>query len=243
MKHVLILWLWQQWQKYVEYFQKHKYQITWCCKTWKTKKCIEQKYGIWVITSLEPFMNLNTFDIVLVALPPEVQWQYAISILERAYKNKMIIEIPVTWNNTELKKLKEYKNVFFFLEEYFTLLSKFLRKADISKISKVHVTVYSSQQDYENLEARAVSYIHVNNNFIWHKDLDVEYVFYSHERADIFYEINLSYKGIDIVYYFNTTKYLLIWWKKFYDTYNFDSVVSQIINLESNINETDNDSL
>jgi len=127
MKKVLIIWLWWQWEKYINYFKKNNYKVFWVCKTIKTKEKIEKKYSIWIELDYKK-INYNDFDIIIISLPPTIQWQVSLEILESWYKNKLIIEIPVTWNKKELEKIKKYKNAFFFLEEYYTLMAHFLRK-------------------------------------------------------------------------------------------------------------------
>jgi hypothetical protein len=78
----------------------------------------------------------------------------------------LIIEIPVTWESDELEKLKIYNNVFFFLEEYYTLLAQFLRKIEIKNIKKIGIDILTSHEDYKNILAKKVTYIHINNNFL-----------------------------------------------------------------------------
>jgi hypothetical protein len=67
---------------------------------------------------------------------------------------------------TELKEIKKYSNAFFYLEEYYTLLSEFLRKINVNEISNLNIDIVTSKEDYENIKARKVTYIHINNNFI-----------------------------------------------------------------------------
>jgi hypothetical protein len=124
----------------------------------------------------------------------------------------MIIEIPVTWNNDELEELKKYDNVFFFLEEYYTLIAQFLRKIDTRKINNLNINIISNKKDYINLEARIVSLIHVNNNFLRTKIKleDKYYNFEFHNSENIFYEIYFEYNNIEIIYVFNKEKYLKI---------------------------------
>jgi len=124
----------------------------------------------------------------------------------------MIIEIPVTWNNDELKELKKYDNAFFFLEEYYTLIAQFLRKIDTRKINNLNINIILNKKDYINLEARKISLIHVNNNFLCIKIKleDKYYNFEFHNSENIFYEIYLEYNDKKIIYVFNKEKYLKI---------------------------------
>jgi len=183
--------------------------------------------------------DYNIFDIVIVSLPPEIQWKISLEILKQWYRNKLIIEIPVTWESDELEKLKIYNNVFFFLEEYYTLLAQFLRKIEIKNIKKIGIDILTSHEDYKNILAKKVTYIHINNNFLW-INIDsniINYHFNFHDREDIFYKISFDYNNQNITYVFNKEKYLKIWEKKYIDTYNFDKVLANIIKEKTNINK------
>jgi len=238
MKKVLVIWLWGQWEKYINYFKKNNYEIFWVCKTINTKHLIENKFNISVSLNYSK-LDLNSFNLIIVCLPPEIQWTIWLDILQKWYKDRLIIEIPVTWNNKELEEIKKYKNVFFFLEEYYTLMAQFLRKIDINKIKLLNINIITNKIDYANINARKVSYIHVNNNFIWtHIKLDdIVYNFEFHDREDIFYEIYLEYNKSIIIYVFNTEKYLKIWDKKIIDNYNFDNTLSKIIYEDNNFSK------
>jgi hypothetical protein len=52
------------------------------------------------------------------------------------------------------------------LEEYYTLLSRFLRKIDLNKIKEINISITTNEEDYNNQKAREVTYIHINNNFL-----------------------------------------------------------------------------
>ncbi len=230
MRKVLIIWLWWQGKKYINYFLKNSYLVSWICKTKETKQKIEREYSIEVSLDYKEVLYDN-FDIIVLSLPPKIQWEIALYILKNWFKNKLLIEIPVTWNFNELEKINKYKNVFFFLEEYYTLMAQFLRKIDTKEIKRIHINIISNKQDYINLEARKVSYIHINNNFLWininlNKDI---YNFEFHNSSDIFYEIYIEYNKTKIIYVFNKEKYLKIWAKKYIDNYNFDNILKKIL--------------
>ncbi len=238
MKKVLIIWLWCQWEKYINYFKKNNYEIFWVCKTKETKVKIEKKYNIEVNLDYKK-NNYNNFYIIIVSLPPSIQWKISLEILDSWYKNKLIIEIPITWDKQELKKIKKYNNAFFFLEEYYTLMAQFLRKIDENKIKRININIISSKKDYIDLEARKVSLLHVNNNFLWsniHLKQDY-YNFEFHKSEDIFYEIYIDYNNVEIIYVFNKEKYLKIWTKKYIDKINFDNVLSKLILENRNFNK------
>jgi hypothetical protein len=62
--------------------------------------------------------------------------------------------------------LKKYPNIFFFLEEYYTLLAQFLRKIDATNIKQINIQITCNEKDYISPQAKKVSLIHVNNNFL-----------------------------------------------------------------------------
>lgn len=232
---VLIIWLWQQWQKYINFFLKNWYTIDWVCKTNETKIKISRKYFINVFLDMDD-INVSNYDLIIFALPPAIQWKMAIEILSLWYKNKIIIEIPISFNREEIIELSKYKNVFFFLEEYYTLLWEFLRKSNIELIKKIKISIYTNKADYENINARKVTFFHINSNFIWLniKSEIFDYNINFHGKEDIFYEVSFSYNWISIFYSFREEKFLKIWEKKYKDDFNFDKVLSKIILNKNN---------
>jgi hypothetical protein len=60
------------------------------------------------------------------------------------------------------------------------------------------------------------------------------YHFDFHNSEDIFYTISFTYNKRKIFYTFNREKYLIIWEKKYIDSYNFDEILSKIINEKEN---------
>ena len=234
-KKVLIFGLWLQWQKYINFFKKNWYNIFWVCITEKTKLDIVKNFHVNVFLESEKIDYLY-YDLIIFALPPSIQWKKALEVLYSWYENRVIIEIPVSFDSKEVKELSMYKNVYFFLEEYFTLLSEFLRKIDINLIDKINISVYTNIYDYNNLESRKVTFLHINSNFLWlnieNKKFNYEIKF--HDLGDIFYEVYFNYKWKKVFYKFSLEKYLKIGDKIVYDNFNFDNVLSKI--LDSNIN-------
>ncbi len=216
---------------------KNNYIVSWICKTNKTKKYVEDEYWIDVFLSYWNLI-LNEYDLIIISLPPEIQWEISLDILESWYNNKLIIEIPVTWKQEELEKLKSYKNAYFYLEEYYTLLSKFIRKICLDKSTDINIDITTSKEDYDNVKARKVTFIHINNNFLWLSFDNIKYNFNFHNREDIFYKVEFSYKNKIVEYVFNEEKYLKIWKSIFKDDYNFDKVLWQIIEEENNFSNS-----
>ncbi len=237
MKKVLIIWLWNQWKKYLEYFIVNKYEIYWVCRTEKTKKYIENKYSIKVDLDIDNILNSHFFNIIIIALPIDIQWYIAISIAKRISEDtKIIIETPVSWNNNDINLLKKYCNIFFFLEEYYSLLWRFLRKVDISKISQIEVNIYISKEEFNNEKSKNINIIHINNNFLWvliDKKV-IKYKFNFHELSNIFYEIKISYNWLNILFAYKEEVFLLIWEKKYKDNISFNNILSNIIEEKSN---------
>lgn len=235
MNKVLIIWLWWQWQKYVDYFLKHSYTVFWICKTLKTKYKIQKRYGISVENDYNEFLKINTVNIIIIALPPEIQWKIALDTAKKYPATKIIVEIPISWDIQIVEELKKYKNCIFYLEEYFTLLAQFLRQIDISKMKKIDITVSVSQKDHNDRKASKVTHMHIMNNFLWtnidKKLLNFSYCF--HEREDIFYEAHFDYKDTKISYIFNEEKHLIVGNKIYPDKYNFDFVLTNILKHEN----------
>jgi len=236
MNSVLIIWLWGQWKKYINYFVKNNYEIIGVCKTLKTQRYIQQKYWIKVYLDFKK-LDYSYFDVIIVSLPPSIQWEASLDILQRGYTKKIIIEIPVTWNKNILKKIQKFKNAYFFLEEYFTILSQLLRKINISLVSSIYINVICSEKDFYSEKARRVTDIHIRNNFLGVDLILPKYKFYFHNSENIFYEISFLYGKTKIKYVFNRKKYLQIGEKIIYDNYNFDTVVNELLNMDNNFSD------
>ncbi len=234
-KKILIFWLWLQWKKYLNFFIKNSYEVHWVCKTHNTKKEISDLYKINVFLEKDK-INLFNYDLIILALPPDIQWQKAIEIVSTWFLNKIIVEIPVSFDKDTVNKLINYENVFFFLEEYYTILGEFLRKIDISLINEINISVFTNKLDYQNLEARKVTFLHINSNFLWlNIDENIfEYDINFHNREDIFYKINFNYNWINIFYNFWEEKFLIIGEKKYFDNFNFDMVLKKYIETDIN---------
>lgn len=236
MNSALIIWLWGQWKKYINYFIKNNYEVVWVCRTLKTQKYIEYKYWIRVHTDYKS-INYYSFDIIIVCLPPTTQWEISLDILQRGYTKRMIIEIPVTWDKNILKKIQEFKNAHFFLEEYFTILSQFLRKVKINFISNICINVICSEKDFYDEKAKKVTDIHVRNNFLGTNLIIPKYIFSFHSSEDIFYEISFLYIKTQVKYVFSNKKYLQIGEKIIDDNYNFDTVLDELLQMDNNVSD------
>lgn len=236
-KKVLLFWLWPQWQKYLKYFLKNNYFIDWVCKTEKTRQYIEKNYFIKIFLENENF-NIFDYDLIIFALPPKIQWEKVLEILEKWFSKKIIVEIPVSFDNQIINKIKKYNNVFFFLEEYFTKLWYFLRKINCDKIEKIKINIFTNKQDYENIFAREVTFLHIKSNFLWLNLAEniFEYEVNYHDLEDIFYEVNFFYNNLEIFYSFKEKKILKISEKIYNDDFCFDNILEKYLHLEGNFN-------
>lgn len=232
MKKVLILWLWGQWRKYINYFLKNNYEVLWVCNTSKTKNEIENKFKIDVLLDYKN-IDLNVFEIIIIALPIDIQAQVALEISNKTNK-KILVEIPVTFNEELLHELISKQNIIFFLEEYFTKFSTLLRKINLNDLTKIQIELFISHQDKDNIDALKVAYVHLFNNFLINNfdfnklEISLKY----HNFENINYKIITNYKKSLVNYSFLQEKYLQIWDKKIIDNYNFDYVLSNLINTD-----------
>lgn len=234
MKNVLIIWLWEQWEKYVNYFLKNNYNVFWVCKTLKTKDKIQSIYWILVDLDYNKILNNYVINIVVIALPPKIQWQVALEIAYLCKDAKILIELPITWDYEILLKLSENNNVYFFLEEYFTKISYFLRQIDYRKVDSFFINLYIDINDKSNYDAFKISYIHLLNNFLIDDfdfsklNINLKY----HNSKNIYYSINFTYNNNFIEYNFFSKKTILLNKKDYNDNYNFDYVISKIFDIK-----------
>jgi len=188
-----------------------------------------------VFTNIDD-IDIPWLDIIVLALPSHIQWTYAIDLLEWGYKNILLIETPVTWKQDELSVLQSYDNVLFFIEEYYTLLARFLRRSDVLKIEKIDVELYVNQQEGDIW--KEVSLLHVRNNFIWLKHVPkVSYSYIHHESEKIYYNISFIYQNQQIEYRFWNKKTFRIWDDVYTDVFNFDFALSKVLRQDSELNK------
>lgn len=228
-RKVLIIWLWTRWQEYIRFFQAYDYRVFWVCSSQESQQIISQKYNIFV--SLEIPQRVHEYDIIIIALPTMIQSKIAFRILDSWYVGKIIIETPVTWDKNELKRLQRYKNVIFFLEEYYTLLSLFFRKISPKEIKDMFIQIYMYSWELSNTLSQKVSLMHIIHNFPWwgYKDIEKKYTFIGHDRETIYYTVSFLYKSKRVLYRFHDEKYLQIGNKILYDDFCFDKILNQLI--------------
>lgn len=232
LKNICIIWLWEQGQKYLKYFQKPENRVFWVCQSSQTQDFIEHKYNIWVSRDSQALLKQHEFDVIVICIPVESQWRVWYEIARKYPHTRIIIDIPVSWNLHEIQQLCEYDNLYFFCEEYMSLLSGALQSFKKSDISNIAVTISCALWDYNNHWARRVSYIHILNNFLWieldYTSIDIDFVF--HDSPDIYYRITMQYKNTSVIYVFDHDwAYLEVWNKKWKDSYCFDRVLEKIL--------------
>lgn len=233
--NVLITWLWYQWKRYIDYFLSKKYCVYWICKSYETKKKLTDNYNIIIETNINKFSNIK-FDIAVVALPSNIQWEFILYNLD-IFSNikKVLIEMPITKNDLILEKLKNMNNFYFFLEEYNWFLNIFLRKINYN-IKNLDIKNYINDNDEVSLEN---NFIHIKNNFLWSKlIIPNESINVIKKNVyniwDLNYEISFSYKDNIIYYNFdNNWISLLINWKKYKSYWSFEKNIEKILNLNS----------
>ncbi len=232
-KNILVIWIGEQGKKYITYFQKWNFQITGVCQTQTSALKISKKYNIPVIVWLEWVDDIHNYDFVTIALPVEIQWTTALQILKQWYIGKVIIDTPVSWDNEIILSLLRYENVSFFLEEYYTLFAKLLRKNE-QCISNIHVRLYIPENEYASQESKTVGLMHVHNNFLGVPALYSTTIVPT--KADTMrYEIAFMYQNREGMYKFSYDGVLILGNKTYNDPINFDLVLSQLIQEEKNI--------
>ncbi len=231
--NILIIWLWNHWKKYVNFFEGRNWNIYWICKTQKTKNYIEANYNIKVFTDYSSLINEIIFDFIVLALPSDIQWKIAIDIVTKVpKKTNILIELPVSDFKEDRIELEKYDNIGFFVEEYYSLLSKFLSKIDTSKIEKINVVMNISEEDFWDKKSENIDKIHLMNNFILsgisYDIFDIK--INKHQDLNVYYKVTFDYLWKFVEYSFYRNKTLKIWTKSFDDRFNFDEVVTSIIN-------------
>jgi len=229
---VAVIWLWNHWKKYINFFERQKIELFWSCKSVKTKNYIEETYDISVDLNYKDLIKSNVFDFIVLALPSDIQWQIAIEIVKCVPKTtNILIELPVSDFKYERKILEWFDNIWFFVEEYYSLLAKFLRKSDIKKIKKIDVRMYVSEDDFWDKKSENIDKIHLMNNFIWlwidYNIFDIK--FFKHDDLNVCFDIKFIYAWREIKYSFFKEKIFQIWNRNFIDSFNFDEVVNNIM--------------
>ena len=82
-KKILIIWLWQQWKKLINFLISEwcKNNIIWVCKTTETKIYTENEYNITVITDYKKALKIYNKNISFIFI-----WVNPIKIQEEIYK-------------------------------------------------------------------------------------------------------------------------------------------------------------
>jgi len=215
---------------------KNDYEVFWICKTNVTREKIQKDYNITVYLDYKK-LEYNDFDIIVISVPPYVQWKISVFIIENWYKNKLILEYSIVFNIEEFKKLHRYDNIFFFLEEYYSMLNRFLKKINIEKIEEFLINIKIN--NLNNIDFKNIYLKHITNNFLWF-DIDKNKFksnFILSKSTNLDYSIIFNYNWIINKFYFWNETYLKIWDKYFYDNWNFNKNLDKfLIEINNNNN-------
>ena len=114
---ILLFGFWRQWEKYYNYFLKKWCIIETITLTWWKRRWVITKIYDDVILSQE---YLDSFDCIVVAVLPHEQQEKIIQcLIDMKVSSRIILEKPITYNQTLLKKLRKKQNIYFFIDEVF----------------------------------------------------------------------------------------------------------------------------
>ncbi len=230
---ILIIWVGEQWKKYINFFQNKPVHITGVCQSQASQSLISKKYDIQVIIWLSWKVHFKEYDLIIIALPVKIQWTTALNILNQWYSWKIIVDTPVSWDNTVIQSLMDYDNVSFFLEEYYTLFAKLLRKSE-QHISNIHIRLYIPENEYTSCESKSVGLLHIHNNFLWFS-LQYTTTIIPTKADTMRYEIVFRYQNVESTYKFSHDWVLILGNKTYNDPINFDLALEQLLQEEKNI--------
>lgn len=165
MKKVLILWLWFQWKKYVNYFLNNWFLVDWVTKSWLNKNNMLNLNKIFSFDKIKKQHSIfYQYDVIVIAIKPYKEQTNVIEfILSIGVKNKLIIEKPVTNNLSLLHKLIDKDNIYFFIDEL--ILWKSYNKI-INKNSDLSLIIYD-KTDSDNISEHAISPFFLSDKFIF----------------------------------------------------------------------------
>lgn len=128
MKKVLIFWAWNQWSKYIDFFNSKGYIIDLVTKTWFTKIDSSKFIEIYKYSNLLKLNNsfFQDYFYIVVAVSPYTETEILLKDLYcRNLNNFILVEKPVSYDLDFLSKLVFKENYYFFIDElilwkYFT---------------------------------------------------------------------------------------------------------------------------
>jgi len=216
MKKVLIFWLWNQWKKYMNYFYKKWYLIDVITKSWNNQNnLIKNIYSFDDIIWINKIF-FNDYEFIIISVSPYSEQDKVIQfLLELELKNKIIIEKPGTYNLDLLKKIINYNNITFFIDELI-LWNKFRAK----QIETIDISLPNGDRDiFEHI----IGFIILRTDFKkLLKSLSINNFLCKDEKELIY---NIKFLDYDIIckkwiYFINKIKILN----------NFDNSLDYIIN-------------
>ncbi len=205
-KNILVIWLWWQGQKILKYFLSNKlsYNVVWCCRSVKTKDKIIEKYWIDVFLNYKE-ISKEKFDLIFsTVFPTKTQYEIVKYILEKT-NNKVLIDLPITFNLVDLEYLLSFKKLFLFNIEHYTKIFKFIEK-NKKNIKKVNAILFINKKNL-NEQANARKALIVDKFYMLNNLLSLDY-----NNINITYkEKKIKIKDIEFIF-----EILIDWRKIFY---------------------------
>lgn len=235
MKNILIIWLWWQGKKFLNFFAMNKtYNIYWCCKTDLTKLKIQNEYDIDVYLDYKNVLNSKKIDLVIsTVFPTEEQYNIVIDILE-SYNVKVLVDLPISFDLDKLKYILQFDNLYLINIEHYTKIFDFISN-NVQIIDKIETTLYINKDNLKNQldlrKALLVDKFYVLNNLLA-VDFKKIYVSYKYKLTtikDIEFYLKIFLNNSKVIYYkYEDSKGIII------DKNN--NVIVDIINYSNIIN-------
>jgi len=231
MRRVLIFWIWFQWSKYINFFNKKWFIIDVVTKSWKNKKNILNINKVFHINEvlLKDTAFLNNYSNIILAINPIVEQEKVIKfLLSKDVRNKVIIEKPVSYNLELLKILKEKNNFYYFIDEI--ILANTYKKIFYKEIKKLVISFYKSKNYIDILE-------HIFSPFLLFKNFSsvIKSNINLRENNDIinFLKYTIIYNDKLII---NFDKWVLTINKRFFYDIKFWKSLEYILSLKEEYN-------
>ena len=236
-KKILLIGLWWQWQKFLKYFlsKSNEYEVIWCCKTDITKKKIVSTYWIDVSTDYKK-IGRDKFDLVVSTVyPTNVQYQIVEYILENT-NNKVLIDLPITFNLNKLKYLLSFDNLYLFNFEHYTKIFKLTSQLK-DRIKKINATLFVWEKNIlsqiDTKKALVVDMFYMLNNLI---EIDLGKIVVNYTKKIVVKDVEFLLEivlisGEKIIYKYEDGKGIIMFnWKLIIDNLTYENVLNLILN-------------
>lgn len=223
--NILLFWLWNQWVKYVKNFNNDVFCVT---KSGINKTWIEVKNIISYSNFIDNYYSfdfLNNFDLIIICVDKSSLDNLINKLCFLNLHSKILIDKPVSYDLDLLEKLKNYNNIYYFIDEIFfnKLYNKIFNSSYVKIISIKNVDVLE----------HVFWWFLLNNNF----DLILKNINIIYEDEKNRGAFNLNFKIVNknyILYYNNWIIFLN--WKKINHFSSFEKVIDIILNFDENDN-------